>query len=87
MPRLDSNETITTWNAITPHDIMGCEPVTEEAASPVAAVIPINNGMLNPTKNMNKNEMPEAAIRSPRDSTCLVFITIPNTKAGSSTSI
>ena len=31
--------------------------------------------MLNPTKNMNKNEMPEAAIRSPRDSTCLVFIT------------
>lgn len=39
------------------------------------------------TQNMNKNEMPEAAIRSPRDSTCLVFITIPNTKAGSSTSI
>ena len=59
--------------------------VAASAAS--AAEAPVTSGMLMPTSSMNRNEMPVAARRSVGVSISLCFISMPITKAGSSTSM
>ena len=84
----ESAETATTCRISTPHGIIGCDAVMEVAAAAAsAAEAPVTSGMLMPTSNMNRNEMPVAARRSVGVSISLCFISMPITKAGSSTSM
>ena len=88
MPRFESSDTATTCRATTLHGIIGCDAVTEEAAAAAsAAPEPVISGMLIPTSSMKRNEMPVAMRRSAGVSMCRWRISIPTTKAGSSTSI
>ena len=84
----ESAETATTCSASTPHGIIGCEAVTDAAASaPPEVPAPVTSGMLRPTSSMKKNEMPVATRCSVGVSMWRCFISMPTTKAGSSTSI
>lgn len=69
-----------------PHGIMGCDPVTEAAAA-VSAGAPVTSGMLRPTSSMKRNDMPVETRCSVGVSMCLCFMSMPTTKAGSSTSM
>lgn len=71
-----------------PHGIIGCEAVTDAAESAAAAAPePVTSGMLNPTSSMKRNETPVATRRSAGVSMWRWRISMPTTKAGSSTSM
>ena len=62
--------------------------MTDPAAAAASdAAEPVTSGMLIPTSNMNRNEMPVEARRSAGVSWSRCFISMPITKAGSSTSM
>ena len=73
---------MTTWNKIIPQDIISCEPVTECVPAWVSAKLtPIKWGILIPTRNINRKEIPVETFRSTGVSCSLCFMIIPNTNA------
>ena len=72
-----------------PHGMTGCEPVTEWPPARLSTGwgAPVTSGMLSPTRNMKRNETPVEARCSAGVSMWRWRMTMPVTKAGSSTSM